>query len=86
MLLATGTLLAQQSSLIPVKIYISSHDDVYKFRALGVGIEELRDGYIEARVTNAKFDELQILGLEGGEIKPDVNRPKLLPHTIIMTG
>jgi len=68
--LATGNLLAQQSSLIPVKIYISSHDDVYKFRALGVGIEELRDGYIEARVSNAKYAELQALGWRMEKIEP----------------
>ncbi len=60
--LALGNLWAQANSLIPVKIYISSHDDVYKFHSLGVGIEELRDGYIEARVTKAKFDELTTLG------------------------
>ena len=46
------------NTLIPVKIYITTHDDVYKFNALGVGIEELKDGYIEARVTREKIDEL----------------------------
>jgi len=62
LLLASGNLWAQQSSLIPVKIYINSHQDVYKFQDLGVGIEELREGYIEARVTKAKIDELISLG------------------------
>jgi len=50
------------NDLLPVKIYIASHDDVYKFDALGVNIEELRDGYIEARITQTKSDELIALG------------------------
>ncbi|MDO9390771.1 MAG: DUF2817 domain-containing protein [bacterium] len=62
LLLAPVALWAQAGSSIPVKIHISSHDDVYKFQKLGVGIEELRDGYIEARVTKAKYDELTTLG------------------------
>jgi len=68
--LASGNLWAQTSSLIPVKIYISSHDDVYKFQSLGVGIEELRNGYIEARVSEAKYAELQALGWELEKIMP----------------
>lgn len=63
--LAAGNLQAGEISkadLIPVKIYIASHDDVYKFNALGVGIEELRDGYIEARITQTKMEELTSLG------------------------
>lgn len=62
LLLAPVSLLAQSGSLIPVKIYISSHDDVYKFEKLGVGIEELRDGYIEAHIAKSKIDELTALG------------------------
>jgi len=62
LLLAPAGLRAQTGSLIPVKIYISSHDDVYKFKGLGVGIEELCNGYIEAQITKAKFDELTTLG------------------------
>jgi hypothetical protein len=60
--LAGGDLWALPSGLIPVKIFISSHDDVYKFKALGVGIEEMRQGYVEARVTESKYQELQALG------------------------
>ncbi|MBI5806110.1 DUF2817 domain-containing protein [candidate division TA06 bacterium] len=71
LLLVPAGLQAQSGSLIPVKIYISSHDDVYKFQKLGVGIEELRDGYIEARIAKSKYDELISLGwkVEGRLVK-----------------
>ena len=62
---AAGKLLAQESGLIPVKIYINSHQDVYKFPALGVAIEELRDGYVEARISPAKMAELGKMAIEG---------------------
>ncbi|MBU1355752.1 MAG: carboxypeptidase regulatory-like domain-containing protein [Candidatus Edwardsbacteria bacterium] len=51
-----------KNTLIPVNIYITTHDDVYKFNTLGVNIEELRDGYIEARISQAKIDELTSSG------------------------
>ncbi len=70
LLLAPAGLRAQAGSLIPVKIYISSHDDVYKFKGLGVGVEELRNGYIEARVFEAKYKELQALGWKVEKVMP----------------
>ncbi|MBI4725648.1 carboxypeptidase regulatory-like domain-containing protein [candidate division TA06 bacterium] len=78
LLLASGNLWAQQIDLIPVKIFISSHDDVYKFQALGVGIEELRKGYIEARVTKAKYAELQVLGWMVEKIEPVIVDEKIV--------
>ena len=78
LLLASGSLWAQQSSLIPVKIYINSHQDVYKFRALGVSIEELRNGYIEARVSEAKYAELQVLGWRVEKIEPVIVDEKIV--------
>ncbi len=60
-----------KGDLLPVKIYITSHDDVYKFGALGVNIEELRDGYIEARITQVKIDELISLGWKVEEYQWD---------------
>ena len=78
LLLAPGGLRAQAGSSIPVKIYISSHDDVYKFRALGVGIEELRNGYIEARVSEAKAKELQDLGWKVEKMMPVPEEEKIV--------
>jgi carboxypeptidase D len=56
----------------PVKIYIERHSDVYKFQALGVSIEELRDGYIEAAVTPEKLKELQA---KGWRVEPRMEEP-----------
>lgn len=56
----------------PVKIYINQHQDVYRFQALGVDVEELRDGYIEAAVTPEKLKELVSLGWR---VEPRVEEP-----------
>jgi hypothetical protein len=78
LLLAPVSLMAQDVSLVPVKIYISSHDDVYRFRGLGVGIEELLNGYVEARVTEAKYAELQTLGWKLEKILPVTSDDKII--------
>lgn len=56
----------------PVMIYIEQQADVYKFRSLGVDIEELRDGYIEAAVTPEKLKELQA---KGWRVEPRIEEP-----------
>ena len=56
----------------PVKIYIERHSDVYKFQALGVSIEELRDGYVEAAVTPEKLKELKA---SGWHVEPRIEKP-----------
>jgi hypothetical protein len=66
------------NTLIPVKIYISSHQDVYKFKALRVGIEELRDNYIEARISQAKIDELTSSGWKVEVRKEEPADPKIV--------
>ncbi len=56
----------------PVKIYISQHSDVYKFKALGVDIEELREGYIEAALSPEKLKELLA---KGWRVEPRIEEP-----------
>lgn len=56
----------------PVKIRIERHSDVYKFKALGVDIEEVRNGYVEAAVTPEKLKELVSLGWV---VEPRVEEP-----------
>ncbi len=67
-----------KNDLIPVKIYIASHDDVYKFNALGVNIEELREGYIETRITRVKYDELTSLGWKVEPREEERADPKII--------
>ncbi|MDQ7799216.1 MAG: M14 family zinc carboxypeptidase [Candidatus Edwardsbacteria bacterium] len=67
-----------KAGLIPVKIYITTHDDVYKFNALGVGIEELKDGYIEARITQEKIFELISLGWKVEPREEEKVDPKII--------
>jgi subtilisin-like proprotein convertase family protein len=56
----------------PVKIYINRHSDIYKFESLGVDVEELRDGYVEAAVTPEKLEELKA---SGWRVEPRIVMP-----------
>jgi len=67
-----------KNTLIPVNIYISSHQDVYKFNALGVSIEELKDDHIEARITQTKIEELTSLGWKVEAREEERADPKII--------
>ncbi|MRR09106.1 T9SS type A sorting domain-containing protein [bacterium] len=56
----------------PVKIYIAERSDVYRFPGLGVSVEELRDGHVEASLTDAKLQELIA---QGWRIEPRMTEP-----------
>jgi hypothetical protein len=51
-----------KAELLPVKVFIPSHDAVYKLVDMGINIEELRDGYIETRLSLKKMEELRTNG------------------------
>jgi carboxypeptidase D len=67
-----------QQDLVPVKIYIIAHQDVYRLHDLGVVIEELRRDHVETRLTSGKMQELRNLGWLVEAVKPEPVDPKIV--------
>jgi predicted deacylase len=69
---------AASTGLSPVWIHLDRHDDVYRLNALGVSIEGLEGGRADARISQAKMEELGALGWRVEPRKEEGPDPKVV--------
>jgi hypothetical protein len=69
---------ASPAGLVPVRIHLESHDDVYRLHSLGLSIEGLSRNVAEAMVSPAQLRTLKDLGWRVEEVKPSAPDPKIV--------